>query len=186
MKKYGKDYTFPAQDTLLALLKRYHSVNISRRTLNYWLKYLTDMGLLKRIKRCQKVGRKFMSTMYQLADESNAAGKVRHAVGVAKRLSRKFRVRENRVQKTAHYTKSTELVYGDGLKRPPSNNKGIKEKASCHKELEEKIPNIESTEETGPNRELFKAQLDWLRKGKRQRLFGKEPNTFFNSKKQED
>lgn len=52
--KYGKKYCYPSQDKIIELLKKYHSVEISRRSLNRWLRYLEDAGYFERRRRITK------------------------------------------------------------------------------------------------------------------------------------
>ena len=60
-------WCYPSQHKLCELLRRYHGVNISRRTLNRWLSCLESSGFIRRIRRHRKGadGRpRFMSTCY--------------------------------------------------------------------------------------------------------------------------
>ena len=62
-------YCYPSQETLLLLLRKYHQVEISRRTLNRHLKIMEDLGLIERRRRITKGphGRPlFNSTLYIL------------------------------------------------------------------------------------------------------------------------
>mgnify|MGYP001069787574 CR=1 FL=1 len=60
-------WCYPSQEKLVELLRRYHGVNISRRTLNRWLRYLESAGYIRRIRRHRRGedGRpRFHSTVY--------------------------------------------------------------------------------------------------------------------------
>lgn len=50
-RKYGKKYCYPSQDKIIELLKKYHKVELSRRSLNRWLRYLEDAGYFERKRR---------------------------------------------------------------------------------------------------------------------------------------
>jgi hypothetical protein len=50
-RKYGKKYCYPSQDKIVELLKKYHKVELSRRSLNRWLRYLEDEGYFERKRR---------------------------------------------------------------------------------------------------------------------------------------
>jgi len=71
--KYKKRYSFPSQNTLLANLKRFHKIEISKRTLNYHLKKLEDNFYIYRLRRISKNPAGcfvFNSTLYSLAKKS--------------------------------------------------------------------------------------------------------------------
>lgn len=92
-KHHNKPYCFVSQDRILELLERYHSWNISRRTLNRRLKELEDEGYFVRIRRHIRGsdGRLVMrSTLYKFC------GKIFAWIGRvgrwALRLGRVFRV----------------------------------------------------------------------------------------------
>jgi DNA-binding Lrp family transcriptional regulator len=67
-KTHNKVYCWVSQNRQLELLEKYHSWNISRRTLNRRLKELVDEGYIIRIRRHIKNGRggiRFNSTLYK-------------------------------------------------------------------------------------------------------------------------
>lgn len=87
---YNKTYAFPSQDKILALLKRWYGVAMSRRTLNRHLNTLCKQMLLTRKRRHQYHRRKGMlirSTLYSALSrhwatktrELNAEIKTAHA-----------------------------------------------------------------------------------------------------------
>ena len=66
---HGKAYCYPSQLTLLRLLKDYHGIEISRRTLNKVLRWLEDHHYFKRTRRhrARPDGRiLFSTTLYLL------------------------------------------------------------------------------------------------------------------------
>ncbi len=66
-KTYGKKYVVPSQRTILGLLKRFHGVTISRRTLNRRLRISEDGNYIRRQKRrslLKDPKGQFRSTMY--------------------------------------------------------------------------------------------------------------------------
>jgi len=81
-KTYGKKYVIPSQDKILILLKRFHGVRISRRTLNRRLAWLEAKGFIHRTCRhylTPSDGWRFRSTMYRfkgkLFNQLNSLGK---------------------------------------------------------------------------------------------------------------
>lgn len=71
--KYNNKYSFPSQNTLLANLKRFHKIEISKRTLNYHLRKLEDNFYIYRHRRISKNPSgcmTFNSTLYSLAKKS--------------------------------------------------------------------------------------------------------------------
>lgn len=71
--KYNKRYSFPSQNTLLANLKRFHKIEISKRTLNYHLRKLEDNYFIYRLRRISKNTAGcfiFNSTLYSLSKKS--------------------------------------------------------------------------------------------------------------------
>jgi hypothetical protein len=67
--KYGKAYCYPSQLTILRLVKEYHDIDISVRTLNRVLRWLEDHRYFKRTRRHRAGpdGRMlFSTTMYEL------------------------------------------------------------------------------------------------------------------------
>ena len=71
--KYNKRYSFPSQNTLLSNLKRFHKIEISKRTLNYHLKKLEDNYFIYRLRRISKNPSgcmTFNSTLYSLSKKS--------------------------------------------------------------------------------------------------------------------
>ncbi len=50
-KTFGKNYCFPTQKKILDKLKEYHGITICRRTLNYHLRKIEDLEVIKRTKR---------------------------------------------------------------------------------------------------------------------------------------
>jgi len=67
--KHEKTYCYPSQRTILGLLKSYHQVKISRRTLNRRLKVLENEAYFERVRRILR-GKDgamiFRSTLYKL------------------------------------------------------------------------------------------------------------------------
>lgn len=67
--KYGKAYCYPSQLTILRLVKEYHDIDISLRTLNRVLRWLEDHRYFKRTRR-HRAGPDgrilFATTMYAL------------------------------------------------------------------------------------------------------------------------
>lgn len=67
MSRYGNVYCYPAQLTILKLLKKWYRLDISIATLNRHLRVLKDefyMRRKRRIRRDKKLGMVFNSTMY--------------------------------------------------------------------------------------------------------------------------
>jgi DNA-binding HxlR family transcriptional regulator len=67
--KYIRPFCYPAQVTILALLSKYHGINISRRTLNRDLARLVKDGFIDRMRRLTRKGimaGRFASTLYTL------------------------------------------------------------------------------------------------------------------------
>lgn len=67
--KYGKDYCYPSQLTILKLLKKYHGLEKCRATLNLWLSVIEKEKYIirkRRIRRDPKYGMVFKSTMYKI------------------------------------------------------------------------------------------------------------------------
>jgi len=60
----GRGYAWPGQDTMLALLRRWYGLHMSRRTLNYDLSSMEARGLIRRKRRLSWQG--FKSTLYTL------------------------------------------------------------------------------------------------------------------------
>lgn len=99
--RYGRKYCWPSQEKLLERLKTCHGIEITRRTLNYWLKDLQDRKLIHRIRRLTR-GR-FMSTAYYICTKAEKnVSKIRKIIGYAKRLRSIFPVSPYRVQNLAH------------------------------------------------------------------------------------
>jgi len=68
-KKHGKGYCYPTQDTILRLLRKYHHLEISIRTLNRWLRKMEDQGYIQRKRRVRLLSDgylQFASTLYTL------------------------------------------------------------------------------------------------------------------------
>lgn len=66
---FGKLYCFPSQDKLLDLLKKFCSLHISRRQLNYDLKDICSHGLIRRTRRHRRTakhGMEFHSSLYEI------------------------------------------------------------------------------------------------------------------------
>ena len=67
--KYEKAYCYPSQQTILRLIDSFHQIKISRRTLNYILRWLEDHKYFKRTRR-HRAGPNgcmiFSTTMYEL------------------------------------------------------------------------------------------------------------------------
>ena len=67
--KSGKGYCTTSQDVLCSMLSKYYKLKISRRCLNYHLKYLEKKGYIRRVRRISqdKLGRlKCLPTLYWL------------------------------------------------------------------------------------------------------------------------
>ncbi len=65
---YDKKYCYPSQGKLLQLLRDYHGVDISRRTLNRDLLDLVSDGYIKRLRRIRRIPSgsiQFTSTLYK-------------------------------------------------------------------------------------------------------------------------
>jgi hypothetical protein len=68
-KKFEKAYCYPSQARLLLLLRKYHKLRISRRTLNRYLRTLEGEHFFTRVRRHRqgKNGKMiFASTLYKL------------------------------------------------------------------------------------------------------------------------
>ena len=69
MKYLDKGYCYPSQEKLLDLMKKKTGIDISRRTLNRWLRVVENHGLIvrkRRIKHDVRLGMLFKSTMYTI------------------------------------------------------------------------------------------------------------------------
>ena len=67
MKHFNKGYCYPSQETLLKRMKSNTGVDISRRTLNRWLRVIENHGLIvrtRRLKHDARMGMLFKSTLY--------------------------------------------------------------------------------------------------------------------------
>lgn len=102
-RKNGKGYCYPSQKSILELMKRFHNMEFSRRTLNRELKFLELEGYIKRVRRHRRGsdGRmKFASTLYKFT------GKLFNLlVSKGKALKRLWEV--FRVPKLAQYQSAT-------------------------------------------------------------------------------
>lgn len=98
-ERHGKPYCYPSQLSIMRLLKDYHGLKLSRRTLNRWLFNLELAGYFKRVRRHRRGNNGeiiFKSTLYKLT------GKLFNAMGrLAGRLKKFFGV--FRVPKMAQY-----------------------------------------------------------------------------------
>lgn len=98
--KYGKNYCFPSQETILKLLRRNQQTIISRRTLNRHLRALDDMGVIQRIRRYKESAnnkaKTFLTTAYYICEASE--GLIFQAAKALRRISGHSRVTE-----MAHY-----------------------------------------------------------------------------------
>lgn len=68
-RKFRRKYSFPSQNKLLYILKRYYGTEICRRSLNYHLAYLEYHGYIKRLRRIKRGptgGLVFQSSLYWL------------------------------------------------------------------------------------------------------------------------
>ena len=66
---FKKRYCYPSQDTLLRSLNTKFGIEISKRSLNYWLRELEDEGWIGRLRRLRrgKTGElEFFTTLYTL------------------------------------------------------------------------------------------------------------------------
>jgi len=69
-RKHHKDYSFPSQLHILALLGRYQQIRKSRSTLNRWLRVIEDSKFIirrRRIRRDPVFGTVFSSTLYKIS-----------------------------------------------------------------------------------------------------------------------
>ena len=67
--KYKKKYCYPSQEKILELLRKYHGIGISRRSLNRWLRHLENQGYFRRQRRITPDGEgsyRYKSTLYIL------------------------------------------------------------------------------------------------------------------------
>jgi hypothetical protein len=112
-KTYGKKYVVPSQRTILDLLKRFHGVKISRRTLNRRLRVLEDKFYIRRQRRRSLLKEplgQFRSTMYFFK------GKLYNCLhSLGNWISGLFRF--YRVPKVAHYKKFHRSRSGLGVLR---------------------------------------------------------------------
>lgn len=68
-QKNGKAYCFPSQETIIKLMKSFGTVDISRATLNRWLRVIEDKKYIirrRRIKKDPEHGMMFKSTLYKI------------------------------------------------------------------------------------------------------------------------
>lgn len=68
-RKHQKDYSYPSQQKIIDLIKKFLGVKISRSTLNRWLRVAEDEKFVKRtrrIKKDKKRGTVFKSTIYKI------------------------------------------------------------------------------------------------------------------------
>jgi len=75
-KKYGKNYCYPRQKTIIELVQKIHNIKLSLRTLNRYLRFLVDHGFIHRIRRhthMQALGFYFRSSAYYVLDRTQAA-----------------------------------------------------------------------------------------------------------------
>ena len=96
-RKTQKWYCFPSQDLIIENLAKYKKIHISKRTLNYHLKWLEKAGYIRRQRRFKIYARHFikpMSTLYFLLDKAKAMahGKIKSALAWLKEMPG-FRVR---------------------------------------------------------------------------------------------
>lgn len=76
--RYGKTYSYPSQETILRLLKQWHGIVISLRTLNRRLAEMVQEKSLRRIRRLKtgKTGKlEFWTTLYHILQYPVAAVK---------------------------------------------------------------------------------------------------------------
>ena len=102
------NYCYPSQSTILKKLSIYHQIEMSRRSLNYYLKYMEASGMIKRVRRISKDKKsgilKFRSTMYWVT--TVALNCVKKLINTATRIYKSIRV-----QKVAHHIFTTERVF---------------------------------------------------------------------------
>ena len=70
---YKKRYCYPAQQTILQVLKKRYSLRICTRMLNYWLRDLEDAGWINRLRRLRRgiTGKlEFWTTLYKLTSKT--------------------------------------------------------------------------------------------------------------------
>ena len=66
---FRKLYCYPSQEKLISLLKKFTSISISRRQLNYDLAAIVKSGYIRRIRRHRRSklhGTEFRSTLYEI------------------------------------------------------------------------------------------------------------------------
>lgn len=100
LKVWGKKmYCFPSQSKILEMLEEDYGVKICRRTLNYDLAKMDELGMTERVRRisyCPKRGTLFRSTLYKFGRMA-----LWH-IGRIRRMAEAL-VTQVRVQKAAHY-----------------------------------------------------------------------------------
>ena len=70
---HKKRYCFPSQNKIMELLANRFYINISKATLNRWLRSMEDCRLVKRVRRIkynEKRGMIFKSTLYKFTKKS--------------------------------------------------------------------------------------------------------------------
>jgi len=101
---FNKNYCYPSQQSLLDLLKRHHGIEISRRTLNYHLRFLEDNNFIQRVRRIpKKTGESwlFKSTMYWLKKKAfGMLSKVAAGLSRSKYRIRKWWLEKNQPART--------------------------------------------------------------------------------------
>ncbi|MBI5970568.1 MAG: hypothetical protein HY884_05385 [Deltaproteobacteria bacterium] len=97
MEKYGKQYVFPSQQTLLKLLLENHQMDICLRTLNYRLAEMESLGLIKRIPRTIEATngkRLYITTAYYLGGAACSAF-LEKVTGAARRVLSVFHLQNS-------------------------------------------------------------------------------------------
>lgn len=115
-RTYKRKYCFPAQNTIIRLLKENHAIRMSLSTLNRRLRRLEKLRFIKRIRRLSR--KAFRSTVYYVCDRVGVtSGKIKKILGYAKRLASCY-PRLSKLTNDMITTKSS-FVRG-GLKPPPA------------------------------------------------------------------
>jgi len=105
--KYDKDYCFPAQLTILSLLKDRQGFQKSRATLNRWLRVIEDDRYIKRkrrIKRHKVYGMVFHSTLYKITRKGYFF-MARIGINVSKEIARIIAAKKAITQKAGLFKK---------------------------------------------------------------------------------
>lgn len=172
-KKYDKKYCYPAQETILELLKKFHGIVMSIRTLNRRLAKLQKMGLIRRIRRLTRSA--WTSSAYYVCDRVGvASARVKKILGCSKRLAPIYPSQLPKLADNKINTKSR-FVSG-GPKSPPAApvetlrceasdlRKDLCAPGPCEKPQEGKEPGDGSA---------ARSLMDWIRSKDKSRLLKK-------------